>query len=146
MSGIVKGGKPNAKVEETTIQEFTADGQMIFNWPALENLSDGLPYIELDDPSAASFRFPHMNAIDIDKDDGQLLVSNRMLSEVTKIDRVTGEIIWRLGGAHNQFTFLDELHGDGHRLLGLRADIMLATDSIRFLTTAIITSRNSPAV
>jgi hypothetical protein len=67
--------------------------------------------VELDDPRSASFRFPHMNAIDIDTD-GNILLSCRHLSEVTKINRDTGEIIWRLSGAHNQFTVLnDSLNG-----------------------------------
>ena len=52
-----------------------------------------------------------MNAIDIDTD-GHILLSSRNTSEVTKINRDTGEIIWRLGGAHNQFTYInDPLNG-----------------------------------
>ncbi len=52
-----------------------------------------------------------MNAIDFD-DDGQILLSSRLLSEVTKIDKNTGEIIWRLGGNHSDYTFVnDELNG-----------------------------------
>ena len=46
-----------------------------------------------------------MNAIDVDTD-GHILLSSRSTSEITKINRDTGEIIWRLGGAHNQFTFV----------------------------------------
>ena len=37
-----------------------------------------------------------------------------MLSEVTKINRQTGDIIWRLSGAHNEFTFINDLL-DGFR-------------------------------
>ena len=60
---------------------------------------------------AAAFDFPHMNAIDIDTD-GHILLSSRNTSEVTKINRDTGDIIWRLGGVHNQFTFVnDPLNG-----------------------------------
>ena len=52
-----------------------------------------------------------MNAIDVDTD-GHILLSSRNTSEITKINRDTGEIIWRLGGAHNQFTFVnDPLNG-----------------------------------
>ena len=35
---------------------------------------------------------------------GHLLISSRHMDEVTKIDRQTGEIIWRLGGKNNDFT------------------------------------------
>jgi hypothetical protein len=41
-----------------------------------------------------------------------MLLSSRNTSEVTKVNLETGEIIWRLGGVHNQFTFLnDPLNG-----------------------------------
>ena len=48
-----------------------------------------------------------MNAIDVDTD-GHILLSSRNTSEVTKINRDTGEIIWRLGGTHNQFTYVND--------------------------------------
>jgi hypothetical protein len=52
-----------------------------------------------------------MNELDIDED-GHVLVSARHLSEVTKINRDSGEIIWRLSGAHSSFTFVnDPLNG-----------------------------------
>lgn len=107
MSKIISGGKKNANVREVTVQEFTAHHEMIFNWPSLEHLADGLPFVELDDPRGDSFRFPHFNAVDVD-DDGNLLVSSRHLSEVTKVNRQTGDIIWRLGGVHSDFTFIND--------------------------------------
>ncbi len=39
---------------------------------------------------------------------GIILLSFRHLNEVTKIDSSSGEIIWRLGGKQNQFTFLGD--------------------------------------
>ena len=44
------------------------------------------------------------NAIDIDFD-GNFLISSRGLDEITKIDRFTGDVIWRWGGCQNQFNF-----------------------------------------
>ena len=108
MSQIIEGGRENARVSETALQGYAPDHRLIFNWPALEKLVDHLPYLEFDNPKAASFRYPHMNAIDVDKDDGHLLLSCRFLSQVIKIDRQTGDIIWRLGGVSNQFTFVDD--------------------------------------
>ena len=41
-----------------------------------------------------------------------LPLSSRHISEVTKIHRDTGRIIWRLGGAHSDFAFVaDPLNG-----------------------------------
>jgi hypothetical protein len=109
MRRYVTGGNPNASVGETVIQEFTPAGELIFQWRAWDHYD--VRDLRLDSPTASSFRFPHFNAIDIDTD-GHLLVSCRHLSEVTKINRDTGDIIWRLGGAHSDFTFVnDSLNG-----------------------------------
>jgi hypothetical protein len=109
MSKYVVGGNPAATVGETVIQEFTAAGELIFQWRAWDHYDIG--DLRLDSPTASSMRFPHMNSLEIDTD-GHILVSCRHLSEVTKINRNTGEIIWHLGGAHSDFTFVnDSLNG-----------------------------------
>jgi hypothetical protein len=52
-----------------------------------------------------------MNAVAVDTD-GHFLLSSRNTSEITKINSDTGEIIWRLGGTHNQFSYVnDPLNG-----------------------------------
>jgi hypothetical protein len=109
MSKYVSGGLTTATVGETVLQEFTPAGELIFQWRAWDHYD--IRDLRLDSPTASSMRFPHMNAIEIDTD-GHILVSCRHLSEVTKINRDTGEIIWRLGGAHSDFTFVsDSLNG-----------------------------------
>ena len=45
----------------------------------------------------------HANAIELDGD-GNILLSSRHPDEITKINRETGDIMWRLGGKNNQFT------------------------------------------
>lgn len=37
------------------------------------------------------------------------------MDEITKINRQTGEIIWRLGGKNNQFTFINNTTGFSHQ-------------------------------
>jgi hypothetical protein len=111
MSLYLSGGNSNASVRETIIQEFTAAGELIFQWRAWDNFD--VRDVHLDNPLGGSFRFPHMNAIDIDED-GHILLSSRHISEVTKINRDTGEIIWRLSGIpkNNDFTYVnDPLNG-----------------------------------
>ncbi|MEZ4655611.1 MAG: aryl-sulfate sulfotransferase [Candidatus Eisenbacteria bacterium] len=51
--------------------------------------------------------YVHCNAIDRDTD-GNILFSGRNTNEITKIDRTSGEVVWRLGGPRNEF----ELRGD----------------------------------
>ena len=110
MSQYIPGGSTSASVTEDAIQEFTANGDLIFQWRALDhlNLLDEQQFIDL---TSSSFDFPHMNSIDVDTD-GNILLSSRNTSECTKIDRNTGDIIWRLGGLESNFTFAnDPLNG-----------------------------------
>jgi len=105
MSKYVAGGKTSAVVTEGVVQEFTAAGELIFQWRAWD-------HYDIRDGTAD---FPHFNAIDIDED-GHILVSARHLSETTKINRSTGEIIWRLSGRKSSFTFLnDPLNGTSYQ-------------------------------
>jgi hypothetical protein len=111
MSRYLVGGAVNATVYETALQAFTAAGEMILQFRAWDHyaVSDIDPAVE--DPTASTVRFPHLNSVDVD-DDGHFLLSCRHLSEVTKIDRDTGEVLWRLGGRHSDFTFAaDRLNG-----------------------------------
>ena len=113
MSQIVVGGKKNATVHISALQEFDADGQLLLHWSAWKYFhpEDMVGFSYDDQPTDNSFRFVHMNAVDVDED-GNIVLSSKRISEITKIDRNTGEIIWRLGGANNQFTFVsDPLNG-----------------------------------
>jgi len=110
MTRFVAGGNPAASVAEQVIQEFTPGGDLIFQWRAWDNfdIRDQGQFIDL---TSSSFDFPHMNAIDTDTD-GNILLSSRSTSEITKITRDTGQMIWRLGGNENQFAFVnDPLNG-----------------------------------
>ncbi len=96
-------GQEYATVNETCLQEFTPEGDLIFQWRAWDNHDIRLvQYWSYDDDprTAGSIRFTHMNAVDVDYD-GNLLVSSKRVSEVTKIDRNTGEVIWRLGSGQH---------------------------------------------
>ena len=104
MSRLIGGGYPDAIIQETCVQEFTAADELIFQWRAWENLD----VASLDSAAHHScFDVAHMNAVEADGDD-HLLVSSRDLSEVTKVNRRTGQVIWRLGGSQNDFTFVND--------------------------------------
>lgn len=64
----------------------------------------------------ATIDWVHGNAIEPDFD-GNLLISSRHLNEITKIDRSTGNIIWRFGlnAKNNDFTFSNDTHGFAHQ-------------------------------
>lgn len=105
LSEIVEGGKPAANVVGTHIQELDADKNVIFEWRCWDYY-DILDAIH-EPLRSQTIHAVHMNSIDVDYD-SNLVISSRHLDEVTKIDRRTGEIIWRLGGVNNQFTFINE--------------------------------------
>ena len=87
------------------IQEFNSEHNLLLNWNAMDYLSIGdYPNINLTLPEIT---FMHGNSIEIDSDNN-LLLSNRVSNEVLKINRVTGEIIWIMGGPLNEFTFIDD--------------------------------------
>jgi hypothetical protein len=105
MSKIVQGGNPNATVIGFIIQELDEYKIVIFQWRSWdhfkitdathENLQDSI------------IDYVHGNSIDLDYD-GNILISSRHMDEITKIDRQTGDIMWRLGGKNNQFTFTND--------------------------------------
>jgi len=102
MSGIVIGGNPNAVVSGLIIQELDENKNVVFQWRSW----DHIPITDASHQNllAASIDAVHGNAIELDND-GNILISSRHLDEITKINRTTGDIIWRLGGKKNQFTF-----------------------------------------
>lgn len=109
MSKIVAGGQSNATVSESAIFGFPAGSKTPnFIWRAFDHMDIEDTFMPGENVlTSNNIRFPHMNAIDIDED-GHILLSSRHASEVTKINRQTGEIIWRLGGENNQFTFIND--------------------------------------
>lgn len=111
MSALVAGGNPAAQIAGTIIQEVDSlTGLPIFAWRSIDYY---LPTDVINDSGGdidftrANFEMTHTNAIDIAAD-GHILVSMRDMNEVTKINRLTGDIIWRLGGRHSSFTFVND--------------------------------------
>lgn len=105
MSLIVPGGNPNATVIGLVIQELDENKNVVFQWRSWDHIA--ITDAVHEDLTAATVDCVHGNAIELDND-GNLMISSRHLSEITKISRTTGNIIWRLGGIHNQFTFIND--------------------------------------
>jgi hypothetical protein len=94
----------NATLMTTIVQEFDQGKNVIFEWrgwdhiiPTESNQNLAFGYIDV----------IHTNSIELDTD-GNIICSNRHLNQVNKIDRNTGDFIWRLGGVMNEFTFINE--------------------------------------
>jgi hypothetical protein len=105
MSQLVEGGKEDALVLGFIIQELDEDKNVVFQWRSLDYIS--VLDAEEVDLTAQVIDYSHMNSICVDSDDN-LIISSRNLNEITKINRQTGELVWRLGGKKNQFSFFNE--------------------------------------
>jgi len=106
MSQYVAGGDPNAIVKGCVIQEVDAAGLVLWQWLSLDHIP---PTDSVVDLTSHLINYIHCYSLNLD-DDGNILLSSRHLHEVTKISRQTGEIIWRLGGKGNDFTFVNDPH------------------------------------
>ncbi|MCK4539123.1 MAG: aryl-sulfate sulfotransferase [Candidatus Krumholzibacteria bacterium] len=104
MSELVAGGDTAALVTGNVIQEFDPAGNLVFEWRTIDHFDILDTNIDL---TGHKIRYAHVNAVEFDSD-GNIMISSRHQSEITKINRETGEVIWRMGGANNQF----ELIGD----------------------------------
>ncbi len=104
MSQIVAGGQPDAMVTGSIIQELDNDKNVIFQWRSWDYIPITDSYNNL---TKKNFDYIHINAMTIDSD-GNILLSCRGTSDIVKISRDSGKIIWHLGGKHNDFTFINE--------------------------------------
>jgi len=107
MSEIVSGGNNDAMIILLIIQEFDSDKNLIFEWNAWEHLNIA-DYDNLD-LTANRIVWMHGNSIHIDLD-SNILISNRRSSEVIKINRNNGDVIWIFGGPNNEFSITNDAY------------------------------------
>ncbi len=97
------GGPKDGRVVQGIVQEIDIEtGEVLFEWRSLDHVGLDETYAEISNGPHPSIDYFHINSIDVDHD-GNLLVSARTTFAVYKIDRQTGEIIWRLGGKKSDF-------------------------------------------
>jgi len=107
LSQVVPGGDPNAAVTGLIVQELDTSKNVVFQWRSWDHFLITDTLISLTTPVNGAYDYVHGNAIELDTD-GNWLLSSRHLSEITKISRQDGHIIWRMGGKNNQFTFVND--------------------------------------
>lgn len=97
---------PNAVVIGAVVQELDANHNVVFQWRSWDHyqITDAT-HIPL---STSEIDYVHANSIELEADGTSFLLSCRHMDEVTKISFTTGDIIWRLGGLHNEFTFIGD--------------------------------------
>lgn len=99
-----------SRVIAAVVQEIK-DGELIFQWdstdyPELYGLS------EQNNDFTNSVRYyedyVHLNSIEVDPADQNLILSLRNMSTILKISRDTGDIMWKLGGPGDEFGLSEE--------------------------------------
>ena len=104
---------PRAEVSGAIIQELDGNRSVVWQWRTWDhfNWSD---FADWGPQSTGSLIAGwHVNAVRLDPIDGNLLVATS--GEAMKINRQTGDVMWRLGGAFNQFSFAGVTPQEGLR-------------------------------
>lgn len=95
------GGKRDGTIFESVVQEIDVEsGRVVWEWHSADHfpVSEGVTPPKETKPHD----YFHINAVDEDRD-GNLLMSARNMHAIYKIDKRTGEVIWRLGGERSDF-------------------------------------------
>jgi hypothetical protein len=100
------GGPSNGTLIDVVLQELDSSKNVVFEWHAIDHIPVGDTIQTLTTTSPIDYF--HTNSIEVDHD-GHWLISSRHTSEVTKINRQSGDVIWRMGGRGNQFIFSNDL-------------------------------------
>ena len=95
--------------QEIYIQEIK-DNQVIWEWYSGDHdmfknakVQEELTQNNVDVKKEKFLDNIHLNAMDVDPKDGNIVISNRNMNNVVKIDKATGDILWVLGGDDNEF-------------------------------------------
>jgi len=106
------GGPTDSAVLDGVVQEVDIEtGKVLFEWHSLEHVALEESYFGPSPDLKTSFDYFHINSIDA-YDDEHLLISARRTSTVYKVNRKTGEIVWRLGGKKSDFDMGQEARTD----------------------------------
>jgi hypothetical protein len=101
------GGPSTGTVVDSIVQELEiASGRVLFEWHSLDHIGLDESIVELPEDASQAFDYVHVNSIELDDND-DFVLSARNTSAVYKIDRLSGEVAWRLNGTHSSFE-----HGD----------------------------------
>jgi Arylsulfotransferase (ASST) len=118
------GGSKDGMVIEGVVEELDVPtGRVLFEWHSLDHvpLDESHSPVRPDEP----YDYFHLNAVNLDSD-GNLLISGRHTWTVYKVDRRTGQILWRLGGKRSDFAL-----GPGVAFAWQHNPLPAGTDTLR---------------
>ncbi len=94
-------------VVAAVIQEIK-DGELVFQWKSTDFTDLYALSTSSDFTSGEYVDYMHVNSVEIDPSDNNLLISFKALSSIFKVDRQSGDIIWIFGGEGDMFNLSDE--------------------------------------
>src|SRR5215204_1459141 len=104
------GGSKDSLAIQGIVQELDIDtGEVLFEWRSIDHVGLDETYVTPSEDHYPGIDYFHLNSIDIEPD-GNLLLSARETSTLYKIDRNTGEVMWRLGGKKSDFEMTEGTH------------------------------------
>ena len=97
------GGLKKTPVMDNVAQEIDLrTGQVIWEWHSLGNIRVPETYMPIPRKITRPFDYFHLNSIERDKD-GNMLISARHTSALYKVNRLTGKVMWRMGGKESDY-------------------------------------------
>jgi hypothetical protein len=97
------GGSKDSVAIQGIVQELDIQtGEVLFEWRSIDHVALEETYVTTSEDHYPGIDYFHLNSIDVEPDNN-LLISARETSAVYKLDRKSGEIIWRLGGKKSDF-------------------------------------------
>lgn len=101
------GGPADGYIQDFAIQEIDLrTNKLIFFWDALQHIPLTDSYEDASSATSTNniWDVYHLNSIGLTDNDKDILVSGRNTWTIYKINKPTGNIIWRLGGKQSSFT------------------------------------------
>jgi len=97
------GGASDSVAVQGIVQELDIEtGEVLFEWKSIDHIELEETYVTPSEDHYPGIDYFHLNSIEVEPDNN-LLISARETSAVYKIDRDSGEVIWRLGGKKSDF-------------------------------------------
>ena len=97
------GGPNDAPVWDGIAQELDLEtGEVLFEWHSLDHVGVGESYRPPPEDPDEPLDYFHINSIEVEPD-GNFLIDAKGTYAVYKVDRESGEVLWRLGGKRSDF-------------------------------------------
>lgn len=108
-TSALPGGRRGTPLFYGVAQEVDiATGKLVWQWDSREHVALKESYVAV--PKTAPWDYFHMNSINVDPTDGNLIISGRNTWTFYKVERSSGKVLWRLGGKNSDFDVPAEAH------------------------------------